>query len=536
MKDGEYKPVRGKVRDTSLSIKKYWLKLTGYGALWLIAATLLTKLIGILQKIPLQNLAGDSVFGIYNIVYPIYQMMMALGIAGIPTALASYIAGQERHERERTLVIALMVSGVAALFIGLLTLAFAPLLGKLIGYEEVASSLRVLALALFVTPIIAVYRGYYQGIDDARTSSISQLIEQLVRVTCMVLLLWIGLKLEWKATTMSSAVMWGSVIGAVATLLWFWKHKPNMVRFAQLKPAWRYEATKLLQLALPTALAAIVVPMVAVVDSFTIPRLLGDSGLGTADVMSSYGQYSRIQPLIQLVSMLLAALAAGFLPRWVQQARSGNSEQLLGKRLLLIHRIAWLISCGAAAGLYFLAEPINIMLYKDNAGVETFRLLALTTVASSLLAVQAPLLQGAGITKLAVWLLLIAAGGKAVLNMVFVPQYGIEGAAFAANASLLLPACIGSWMLYRAAGHMQAGNWRQFAYRELLSPLLVVVGGIVAMCVVLYWLEQVWWLELMTRLDMTFYTVAMVAAGAIVYGLTLVVTSVVRRDEWQHLG
>lgn len=40
------------------------------GAAILSLAAILTKLLGTLQKIPLQNIGGDGVFGIYNTVYP----------------------------------------------------------------------------------------------------------------------------------------------------------------------------------------------------------------------------------------------------------------------------------------------------------------------------------------------------------------------------------------------------------------------------------------------------------------------------------
>lgn len=524
-----------------MSIKKHWLKLTGYGALWLTAATLLTKLIGVLQKIPLQNLAGDSVFGIYNIVYPIYQMMMALGIAGIPTALASYIAMQHQLERERTLRIALLLSGSIALLLALLGLASASWLGKLIGHDEVVSSLRVLALALLVTPIIAVYRGYYQGIDDARSSSMSQLLEQLVRVACMVLLLLLGLKLQWSDATLSAAVMWGSVIGAVATLLWFWRKQPRLSGADQWRQEWQSEAVKLLKMALPTALAAIVVPMVAVVDAFTVPRLLTSSGIHELEVMAQFGQYSRIQPLIQLVSMLLAAFAAGFLPRWIKQVSeshplSGGQFATLGNRLLLMHRLALLIGCGAAAGLYLLAEPINIMLYKDTAGLETFRLLAITTATSSLLAVQAPLLQGAGITRLSIWLVVIAAGGKALLNIWLIPQHGIEGAALAANLSLVVPALIGSWALYWAARQMNSIHRREALYREWILPLLAAAGGTLAMLLVLRLLKHIWWSGMTTRFDMLVYTIIAVIAGASVYAVVIAVSRTVKKHELKQLG
>lgn len=54
------------------------------GAFILSAAAIISKLIGTLQKIPLQNLGGDAVFGIYNTVYPLYTMLLTVAMLGLP--------------------------------------------------------------------------------------------------------------------------------------------------------------------------------------------------------------------------------------------------------------------------------------------------------------------------------------------------------------------------------------------------------------------------------------------------------------------
>lgn len=519
-----------------LSIQKRWLKLSGYGALWLTAATLLTKLIGVLQKIPLQNLAGDVVFGIYNVVYPIYQLMMALAIAGIPTALATYIALLRPDERQRTFQAALYMSGAAALLLAIAAYWSAPLIGRWIGHEEIVSSLRVLAAALLFTPLVAVYRGYYQGIEDARSSSWSQLLEQLVRVACMVLALIFGLAQHWSEGVLAAAVMWGSAVGAIAALFWLWLRKPKAAAktdypFIQIVA----ESRRLFTMALPAALAAIVVPIVAVVDAFSIPRLLETAGMQASDVMAQYGIYSRIQPLIQLVSMILAAFAAGFLPRWIKQNQDQREKVLLGKRLLLLHRLAWMAGCGAAVGLYMLAEPINMMLYKDAVGIETFRWLSLSTLMSCVLAMQAPLLQGAGLSRLPIWLLIIAAGGKAVLNSWLVPIYGITGAAIAANLSLLVPASIGAVALYAVVKRDLKGPEKMSNFLLLRSIVpSVFAGGVMALA--LYILELLWLQADMGRMEMTLYTLIAVLVGALVYSLTVWTVRGVTKQELTWLG
>ncbi len=63
-----------------------------HGAALLAGAALFSKVLGTFQKIPLQNLAGDRVFGIYNAVYPLYQLLLYLSSAGIPVAVSLMIA------------------------------------------------------------------------------------------------------------------------------------------------------------------------------------------------------------------------------------------------------------------------------------------------------------------------------------------------------------------------------------------------------------------------------------------------------------
>ena len=67
------------------------------GAALMGVAMLFSKTLGTLQKIPLQNLAGDRVFGIYNAVYPLYQLLLVMVTAGFPLRYrCSWLSGKPR--------------------------------------------------------------------------------------------------------------------------------------------------------------------------------------------------------------------------------------------------------------------------------------------------------------------------------------------------------------------------------------------------------------------------------------------------------
>src|SRR5690606_34388517 len=125
-----------------------------------------------------------------------------------------------------------------------------------------------------------------------------------------------------------------------------------------------------------------------------------------------------------------------------------------------------------------------------------------------------------------------------ILNITLVPQYGIQGAAVAANISLLVPALIGCWKLYTVTEHMQSrteGRWKN-VYSELIAPILAIASGTVVMAVVLYAYKELIWSEKLTRLGTSFYSIAAVAAGGLVYGAILLIWRVVSVREWKSLS
>lgn len=347
----------------------------------------------------------------------------------------------------------------------------------------------------------------------------------------MLCILMIGVNTHWSDAKLAAGVMWGSVIGAVVTLLWFCYMQRDQ---RPKKPSYRLmlsEGKKLAHIALPTAIAAIVVPMVSVVDALSIPRLLIQAGDPGTMVMAHFGQYSRIQPLIQLVSMLLGAFVAGFIPSWVSQ---GNPQYVM-PRIAILHRYTFIIGIAATIGLYSLAAPINIMLYKDTEGLSAFLLLCWTMVGSCMLAVQAPLLQASGIRRLPIVLLVFAACSKAVLNVWFVPRWGIDGAAVAAIIALTIPAMIGSLALYQANRAYTANK----GLLEVMRSFFVTVFALLVMTCSIYiigeFFDYVWPAGWHVRLLQTIVTLLSVIVGAIVFGGIMFLFNGIRKSELKML-
>ncbi|HEY4429599.1 MAG TPA: polysaccharide biosynthesis protein, partial [Paenibacillus sp.] len=433
------------------------------GAFILSAAAIISKLIGTLQKIPLQNLGGDAVFGIYNTVYPLYTMLLTVAMLGLPAAISKFVAeasvGRRDDEGRRILLLSAVITGISGLVIGAITYAGAPIIAEWVGNSHVMPALRASAWGLAVVPIMSALRGYFQGLHNMVPTAVSQIVEQSVRVTVMIILLLYLTSLSAGAERIAAGALLGSAgggaAGFVVMLLFLRRHRRRLrqgmpvdaaasVEGQDLKPHaeikgranQRFMGVKagaLLAYGIPVMLGALAMPLIGLVDVFTVPRLLSSVG-SEVEAMIQFGVYNRGLPLVQIVTMIATSLSVVFIPALAEAKYKGDTK-LIENRCSLSLRWFWLLGLAASAGLAVLAEPINMALYGDTAGSSTMTWLALTAVGGTVSIISAALLQGLGYVRAPALHLLAAALLKAALNLLLVPQQGITGAAIAGVAA-----------------------------------------------------------------------------------------------------
>lgn len=463
------------------------------GAFILSIAALLSKLIGTLQKIPLQNIAGDSVFGIYNTVYPFYMMFITLATAGFPIAVSKLVAEAnargDQKEGERVLKVTSLLLAVLGGLLSLLMYQFAPQISRLIDNEEVILSIRTASLAFLFVPVMTGLRGYFQGLQDMIPTAVSQITEQTARVTVMLILLFILIERGAAAETIAAGAMLGSATGGAAGLLIMWffwlrreKRRPVIVEQPHTEEDVLTGSGKslgsdrksvstllisVLRYAIPIALGSMVVPLMNMVDTFTVPRLLKLEGMADIEAMRHFGVYNRGIPLVQLVTMLATSLSVLFIPA-IAEAKVRNDQKTIRRQSILALKWFWIIGLAAFAGMAVLAEPINRMLFVTPEGTNTMRILALTAAGSAVSVIAAALLQGFGAVKAPALIMLTAAVVKTLLNELLVPYAGISGAAWSSAAAYALAALLNVLLLARLLG------LRVSLAASILKPALII--------------------------------------------------------------
>src|SRR5690625_2738054 len=84
-------------------------------------ATLLSKILGSVFRIPLQNIAGDEVLGIFSMVYPVYMVALILSVAGIPIAISKLIAEARVNNEQAAIRDIYITASILAIIFGVLS-------------------------------------------------------------------------------------------------------------------------------------------------------------------------------------------------------------------------------------------------------------------------------------------------------------------------------------------------------------------------------------------------------------------------------
>ncbi|MDB5085828.1 MAG: hypothetical protein JWN30_2714 [Bacilli bacterium] len=507
------------------------------GAMLLAIAGVISKILGSIYTIFLQNMIGDQGLGLYQMAYPIYSTLLILSTAGFPIAVSKFVSehialGDYRGAKTvfRISSVLLTVSGVICFVI----LFFcAPWFAGLFGDASSQLAIQAIAPALLVVPVMSAIRGYFQGWQQMEPTAVSQVFEQLVRVG--TILIAAALLFPYGAHVAAAGAAFGAVTGGLVSLLIllvymrkssiYFRHDVRMKNTVPQPNKWVI-MRKLIYYAIPVSLGALVVPLMNNIDVISVVNILKQTGMSQAAATEAFGLLSgRAFKLMLLPTTFATAIGAALMPAISAALAVGNQGEVRSKMDLSM-RFTVLISLPAALGLAILAGPIDTMLFKNDQGSQAILIISLATLFSSVQLTTSAILQGINSVYVPVRNLFIGCFLKLLLNYLLVPAWGINGAAFATVSAYFLSALLNLWEVYRTTGvvfSMKALVWRPLFAALVMSVLAYTVNR-----------ECFPWAAAhlhSLRFAYAFSVLASISIGTLVYTISLLITgSITSRD------
>ena len=406
------------------------------GVAALTLSSFITKGLGLVFKIMMNRLMGDTAMGYYNAAYSIFTFFYMLSTAGIPVALSILVARAQAEEgaaqRKRVFCTALCLL-FAIGTIGTVILArFAGSLAEMIGAPPAAWSIAVIAPTLFFICVSSALRGYFQGLSYMLPTAVSQLVEAAgkvgIGIACGVYAISRGFSPAITAAYAVSGLTIGTAFGMLCLVITGCIHKEAPTPDRAPPQSYRRILAAFAAIAVPVTISSSVMSLTNMIDTALIQRLLQSAGMTQEAATAAYGNYTSLAvPLFNLPPVLVYPIAYAIVPHITGYKAAGEDEKLRESVLAALKIAVW-IGLPCALGLSVLSEPILTLLYRADSAHSAAPLLTVLAPSSflvCLLAVTNSVLQATGKAYLPVIAMAAGAGVKIAASLTLIPRLGI---------------------------------------------------------------------------------------------------------------
>ncbi len=445
-----------------------------YGAIILLISTALSKIIGAIFKIPLNNVIGDLGFGYFSSAYDLFTPIYGLSMAGLPIAVSRMVAENMAEKRYRDVREILRLSKKAFLVTGLIGLA--AMLLMIYPFVQLTDetggsiySLFVIAPSLLFCCVMSTYRGYYEGLRNMYPTALSDVIEASSKLVFGYTIAYFIMKYNGNVAFAAAGAIMGITIGTVLGALFLslrYRLRGDGITADELSSAPEPKSQRILLrvlvvIAVPVVLSSLATNVASLIDvsmvKWQLNRVMDTSADTVLNMYASsiadynatakealtnaaiptflYGVRGKAFTIYNLIPTISSVLGVSALPVLASVWATDRENKLeIKKNIESIIKFTSLIAMPAGIGMAVLAEPIMALLYKSAASVEIgASMLTVFGIAAVFAGISAPMtsmLQAIGKQIVPVRNIAIGAVIKIIVNFILVgiPEINIHGA------------------------------------------------------------------------------------------------------------
>lgn len=436
------------------------------GALILTVVGFISRIIGFFYRIFLSHAIGAEGVGIYQLIFPVYSMAFSLTASGIQTAISRNVSGKmalgdKKGARDVFLAgLILTLGGTAAVSLFLYRDA-AWIASVLLKESRCGTLIRYLAFALPFAGIHSCVGGYYLGLKRTSIPAISQLIEQIARVSVSYLVYLIFLEKGLPPTPVLAVI--GLVFEEIASALFCMA--AAAVHFGKKQADLRTPGSSLpfgslLELSLPLTANRVLINLLQSVEAVCIPLRLQLSGLAVSSSLSVYGVLTGMAlPLVLFPSAITSAISVMLLPA-VSEAQASGRHGRISRTLEGTVQYSLILGILCTGIFLCFGESMGQILFGSALAGKFILIMAWICPFLYLGTTLTSILNGMGKTMTTFWQNTVSLLIRILFVWFAVPRFGITGCLWGLLVSQLFSAAAALLALSRCVSfHFNSGAW-----------------------------------------------------------------------------
>lgn len=347
------------------------------GAAVLAVATVITKVLGLLYKVPLSRILHDEGMGYFNSAYTVYTFLYIICSAGVPKAVAIVLcedgakhSSRSREEKTVRSALALFLAlGIAAT---LLFIVFSEKIAALIGNLDAAPTMLAVAPSVLFTSLAGVAKGHLTAKSRLLPLAVSQLIEGGAKFFLGVLFAVIGQGRGMPLPTLSAFTILGITLGSAASAIYLLvrSHRTLPPKTEEQAEGKSRALGRILRLSIPLTLGAAVMSISNMIDLAMIMKRLTAQGYTAKEASALYGNYTTLAvPMFNLVTALISPFFIAALPLLTRANARGNSLDFSDKVSLTLKKALFIATPSVFAFVFYSKEILSLIFTEEAANV-----------------------------------------------------------------------------------------------------------------------------------------------------------------------
>lgn len=433
----------------------------------LMGMTVLQRLVGFTRGVLVCRWMSPEALGQWDLALGFLVLAAPVAILGLPGCFGRYAEyyrrrGQLRTFLGRVTIVTVVLSVIAATAIAIFSEPFSRLVFGNASHQStvllMAGCLLLVIAYIFSTELFTALRLY-------RYSSLLQFLNSLTFATLAV-----GLLLGWQASVTSMLLAYAgacllAVVLAVYLAIQVWRDEPAPEQGTPHRTFWG----KLIPFAMWVWVANWLTNLFEVADRYV---LLHFGSFSPSVALEQVGHYHSARVVPVLLVAVAGLMSSLLLPHLTHDWESGRRQEVVRRVNMTIKLFGLLLVCGGAAVLLAAPWLFQVVFEGKYDGGQAVLPMTLTYCCWLGLAFIAKMYlwcsERAGLTSLSLAVALTANVG---LNLLLVPQYGLQGAVTATAAANLVGLGLSFTFAYLCGLRLSLGAWL-----VPVLPLLYVIG------------------------------------------------------------
>ena len=345
------------------------------GTLILLTGGFLSKLLGFVLRIIITRQIGTEGIGLYSLITPTFGLFITIATFSYPASISKVINVKGKSSKSTVFSIIPI-----SLLLNLITLLIIFLIAKpLAVYFLKDSRLYIPLLSIgFTLPFIglsSIIKGYYWGKQRMGVYILSNIVEQIVRITILIFL--IPILIEKSLVLTISVIILVNMISETSSIIVMLLGLPKGITLSKedIKPKKEY-IRDIMNISVPSTSSKIVGSLAHFLEPIVLINILNFVGYSNDFIVREYGIINGYALALLLIPQFFTmSISTSLIPELAKNYSVKNITQCK-KRIYQITGLSLAIGAFSTGIIFAIPEYLLNLIYKTTLGSNYIKVLA----------------------------------------------------------------------------------------------------------------------------------------------------------------